>query len=351
MKSIRVITPNFKLRHSGVTSSMLSVLRHLEEKVLIAVIGYGVPSNINKLSVWSFIYNKKQYNNCIWHARRNNEMLIGIILKKLFNYNIKLVWTSAGQREHSRYTKFLYDRMDHVIATTTKAASYLKCKSTVINHGVNTKIFYPEKLFFNSSRYKIGIFGRVRPDKGVDLFVDVLCKLLQKYKQWDAFIIGKVTSEFILFKYKLIKKIEESKLGNRFFFRDLSFDETPKMYRKMNLVTALPQGVDISVENSASSKRTEGFGLTCLEAMASGCPVVATKAGAFPEIITNKKIGWLLDSRNEDNLTSVLAEAMSNVDRLREMGMYARKHIEKHFSIESEVSGILDVYSKLQEDT
>ena len=53
----------------------------------------------------------------VWHARRNNEMIVGVVLKAL-GWPFKLLFTSAAQRHHSWITRWLIRRMDAVIATS-----------------------------------------------------------------------------------------------------------------------------------------------------------------------------------------------------------------------------------------
>ena len=73
----------------------------------------------------------------IWHARRNNEMIAGVLLRAL-GWPLKLVFTSAAQRHHTWITRWLIRQMDAIIATTEISASFLKREATVVMHGVDT---------------------------------------------------------------------------------------------------------------------------------------------------------------------------------------------------------------------
>ena len=70
-------------------------------------------------------------------------MLAGVVLRDVFRAPLKLVFTSASQREHTRWTQFLIRRMDRVVATSRKSAGYLKVESRVIMHGIDTHRFSP----------------------------------------------------------------------------------------------------------------------------------------------------------------------------------------------------------------
>ena len=62
----------------------------------------------------------------------------------------------------------------------------------------------------------------------------------------------------------------------------------------------------------------EGFGLPAVEAMAVGCPVVAARAGALPEICGDAAV--LVDPRDTESIAAGLLEALARADELRELG-------------------------------
>ncbi len=59
--------------------------------------------------------------------------------------------------------------------------------------------------------------------------------------------------------------------------------------------------------------RLEGFGLTILEAMAAGKPIVATKVGAIPEILSGDVNGILVESDNIDMMSSAICTLLQNL--------------------------------------
>jgi glycosyltransferase involved in cell wall biosynthesis len=95
----------------------------------------------------------------------------------------------------------------------------------------------------------------------------------------------------------------------------------------------LPEGVDrigrVSVEELASLYRRaaclvfpslyEGFGLPLLEAMASGCPVAASNAGAIPEVCGGA--ADLFDPEDVAAITNGVRDALARADALRELGI------------------------------
>src|SRR5690606_36056809 len=134
----------------------------------------------------------------VWHARRNPEMLAGLILRDVLRAPLKLVFTSASQRDHTRWTRMLIRRMDEVIATSRKTAAYLEVPATVVMHGIDLDRFHPapdraqaaRALGLDPARLYAGCFGRVRRQKGTDLFVDAMIALLPRHPNWSAIVAG-----------------------------------------------------------------------------------------------------------------------------------------------------------------
>ena len=96
-------------------------------------------------------------------------------------------------------------------------------------------------------------------------------------------------------------------------------------------------------------QRWEGFGLTPLEAMACGVPVVATRAGAFEDLVADGQTGRLVDIEDIDALTRATAELLDDPAIRAQWSANAVRHVEEKFRIEIEAGAINAIYRELLE--
>lgn len=342
VRDIEVIAPHFKRRLSGVTTTVVQLApRQIEAGVKLATLGPGLPKDLPRIGFLDLLACWKRPasgRSRIWHARRNNEMLAGLILRDVLRMPMALLFTSAAQRRHSRYTKWLISRMDAVVATSARSGSYLDVPHAVIMHGVDTEVFRPARPDGADpapdlqGRLVVGCTGRIRAQKGTDLFVDAMIALLPHYPAWTAVIAGRVTLEHEAFAADLRARIERAGLTDRIRFIG-EVDDIKPWYRRFQLFVA--------------PSRNEGFGLTPLEAMASGAPAVTSDAGAYAEMIVPGRTGLVTAAGDGDALKHAIEPYLADPDRARRHGEYAAQHVRDNFAIANEVAGLNRVYARL----
>ena len=98
-----VIAPNLKRRLSGVTATIARLVPLQVQWIDIAATGPGLPEDIPHIPLGRLLFLSRRRLR-VWHARRNTEMLLGLILRGLFRLKLKLLFTSASQRAHTGYT-------------------------------------------------------------------------------------------------------------------------------------------------------------------------------------------------------------------------------------------------------
>ena len=92
---LEVIVPNLHRRYSGVTATNRMVAPRLAKLFRAAWFGSDAPEGIARLNSSDLLKLWRRKAPVIWHARRNNEMIAGVLLRAL-GWPLKLVFTSAA---------------------------------------------------------------------------------------------------------------------------------------------------------------------------------------------------------------------------------------------------------------
>jgi len=337
---LQLIVPNLHRRYSGVTATNRMVAPRLALRFRAAWFGPDAPEGIAGIGFAALLQLWRRRMPVIWHARRNNEMIVGVLLRAL-GWPLKLVFTSAAQRHHSWITRWLIRRMDAIIATSDISASFLKREATVIAHGVDTDGYAPPQdravAFAESGlpgRYAIGCFGRVRAQKGSDLFVDAMCRLLPRYPDFTAVLVGAITPEQTRFANDLKQRIDAAGLTSRIIITgELEIEEVRRWYQRLTIY--------------AFTSRNEGFGLTLIEAMAAGAALVAARAGAAELVVEDGVSGVLTPPGDTDALVAALEPLLRDPAACAAMGERARARAVAKFSLDAEANAIAEVYRGL----
>ena len=106
---LQVIVPNLHWRYTGVTATSRMVSPLLAKRFRAAWLGTDPPEGVTRMGFGDLLRLWRRPAPLIWHARRNNEMIAGLLLRVL-GWPLKLVFTSAAQRHHTRLTRWLSGR-------------------------------------------------------------------------------------------------------------------------------------------------------------------------------------------------------------------------------------------------
>ncbi len=347
-KPLELIIGNSNKRFSGVTSTMLQLLPHQQKHMQLAVMGaHHLSKEIPSLSFLETIKRCKEFlpdgSKRIFHARRNDEMIQAILLKKLFGAKIIPIFTSTAQRHHSGFSKWLMSQMDGIITTCEAAGSYLETPAdVVIPHGIDLKTYLPSdnkatawKTLGLPGEYGIGIFGRVRHQKGLDVLIDAAIPLLKKNPAPTIVVVGETTPNHQSYLDTQLAKMKSAGLSERIIvLGKRPFSEIPILFRAMSLVTAL--------------SRNEGYGLTAPEAMASGTAVLASEAGAWKEVVRDGVDGRVVACGDVDATRKALELLLTSTDKLDAMGRRGQQRIKDKYTIEQEAASLCNYFKQLQ---
>ena len=342
---IELILGNANPRFSGVTSTMLQTLEHLQGAIDLRILGaHHLPDRRLAVSFRELVRigrsRPKRTPAVIFHARRNKEMIQALALKYLFGVDLKIVFTSTAQRHHSRLSRWLMSEMDAIISTCSAAANYLRLPpDEVIPHGVDTERYRPaanrqqawQQLGY-PGRYGMGIFGRVRKQKGVAIFVEACLANFARHRDYSALIVGKIDDAKLV--NGLQARIARAGLSERIIFTgEQPFERLPALFKAMSLVCAFSDN--------------EGYGLTVPEAMASGAAVLATRAGAWPDILEGERAGRLIDAGEQAAANRAMHTLLGNPPALARMGRAGREIALAKYRVCDEAAALCRFYRRL----
>ena len=178
--------------------------------------------------------------------------------------------------------------------------------------GLENKFVNSDKLvvFFQSAKKNnisilkhkekwITFVGKLNSAKGYDVFAKTIKKILNKYPDWKAKIIGDEKREKIILKHK-----------NADILGFLNHEKVLKIFKKTSIAVAC-------------SRWEEPFGRTSLEASANGCAVIITNKGGLPETVTNAKI---LNKLNILNLEKTIKQLIENKNLRKKLQSLALKN-------------------------
>lgn len=125
---IEVVAPNLKRRLSGVTATVVRL-----DLVQARMIGIGCHRPRPAAGTAPYRAGPRRHAaarplGAARHARRNTEMALGLILRRVLRRRYRLLFTSAAQRAHTGFTRWLIRQQDALIATLPQAAAILSVR-------------------------------------------------------------------------------------------------------------------------------------------------------------------------------------------------------------------------------
>ena len=113
---------------------------------------------------------------------------------------------------------------------------------------------------------------------------------------------------------------------------------------KLEDMPGLYAASDVCVYPSTSS---EPFGLTMLEAMSSGKPMIVTDAGGMPEVIKDGINGFVIPIKNFEMLASRITQLLDDKRLNERFGYTGREIVEQYYTKDIVTQNILNLYKKL----
>lgn len=344
-----VYVTNLNPRFTGVSATAAAVLAEQGRSLNAVLVGHplpGCPAPVTRRQALALARVPPVGRAfSIWHVRRNPEMQLALFARDVLRLQVRIVFTSAAQRRHSAMPRWLISRMDAVIATTEAAAGFVPRVRAVVPHGVDVARFHPaadQAAAWAATgfpgEYGILTVGRIRPEKGTDLFVAAMIRALPRLPGAVAVVAGLAKGGDAAFLARLKVEVAEAGLEGRIVFPgEVAAERMPALMQGCRLLMALP--------------RYEGYGVTPIEAMACGVPIIASETGHFAEFAGreggNDQAGLIVPLEDAEGAADAAVALLSDPVRHAAFAAAARERAVRLFSVAHEVAGIRAVYDWL----
>ena len=207
-------------------------------------------------------------------------------------------------------------------------------KAVFMQNGYDTERFYPEpvhkekieEMFNIKMKDKLVFFaGKLADFKGVDILIEAL-RLYEL--QYPGEVTAMIAGDGEL-ATALKKQAKDSNLQDLHFLGHLNSTQLRSLYST----------ADVSLVPS----RREPFGLVAIEALACGCPVIATNQGGLTDII-NDDVGQLVNVEDAEDLARAIREELHNKDRAQR-GKNAAKYALENYAQDSLMDTLIGIYT------
>lgn len=176
----------------------------------------------------------------------------------------------------------------------------------VIYNGIDTDKYKPKRNESHKGKIRLLFVGNLIKRKGADLLPRIIEKLNDRFELYYTSGL-RTKNQFNQKRMYPLGKLSEAKLIEE--------------YQKCHIFLF--------------PSRLEGFGYSVAEAMACGKPVITTNCSSLPELIINKKGGFLCERDNINDFVNKIQFLSLNKYVTNKMGLFNRKRIMQKFNIKN----------------
>ncbi len=231
--------------------------------------------------------------------------------------------------------KYNFKKADLLCATSHTIEDYInvviKTPVSVIPFGINIEEFKPKQVasLFNVNDFVLGSIKPLESLYNIDILIKSFAKLLPTYDNLKLLVIGE-GAELNTLK-ELCKNL--GIFEKVIFTGRIPFKEISNYY---NMIDVL---VNIS--------EYESFGVSVVESMACGTPVVVTNVGGLKEVVRDDSVGLKVKVGDVDDTATAIERLMNDKALYEKIATNARKHVIERYNWEDNVKQMIEEYSKL----
>ena len=202
-------------------------------------------------------------------------------------------------------------------------------KISTLYLGVNLSVFSPKLK--TKKQWDLAFMGRFEKMKAVDLFPEMLVRLKQHFPNLKFLMTGEGSlKDHVLWEY------EKKKVADLVDYKGVvNAEKIPELINQSRIFIY--------------PSREEPFGLSILEAMACGVPVITTNVFGPSEIITQNIDGVMIPPDNVGALVESIISLLGDDEFRTSIGHNARKTVESRFDIKQHYQSLINLYRNLIE--
>ena len=238
-----------------------------------------------------------------------------------------------GRRNHFTIYNALPAQMRCNDNVDDNCAAELLCSNDNVDDNENfcSSLTAHRSSLTNSKPYTkltLGVVSRLEPIKGMDLVVPALAEVLKVHPDTQLLVVGDGSLRASMEQ----QAVELGCADHIRFVGRQPQEELPQWYGQMDIVL-MPS-------------RSEGFGLTAIEAMACGCVMVASDTGGLPEVVRDGVCGLLHRTEDVADMASKITSLIGDPTLYDKLRTQSLQEVEK-YSFERYAATICDLYKRL----
>ena len=185
-----------------------------------------------------------------------------------------------------------------------------------------------QALGLSDQQKAVGLVGQLLPYKGHHTMIAAAPAILRAHGDTRFFIVGALENP--PYEAELRAAIARERLENHFIFTGWRPD-----------VPAIVAAMDVSV---VATTTPEPAALSLMEAMAIGCPLVATRTGGTAELVVDRETGLLFEPGDAETLARLITEVFSDHALRARMADAGRRRMQAHFGLASHLEQMTALY-------
>jgi glycosyltransferase involved in cell wall biosynthesis len=210
----------------------------------------------------------------------------------------------------------------------------------VIHNGIPLDRFRPgppspdlqQELGLEPGDEVVLVVGRLTPWKGHQVLLQALGKVLAERPRARLLVAGDTTFGETSYAGDLRAAAAQARVAERVQW--LGFrDDVPELLRLC----------DVFVLPSVN----EPFGRALVEAMATARPVIGTRSGGVPEVLTDGKCGLLVEPDHADGLAAAIVRILGDQALAQQMGEHGWRRANRYFDIRRVAREVQEVYEEI----